>query len=84
MFCLITPSKLKVMGSNTGFLNLFYFTSGEALSGLIGLGGGDTWTVGKYFGADLATFPSCFVTFGVKMAETGGGINISEKILSIS
>ena len=59
-------------------------TSGEALSGLIGLGGGDTCTVGKYFGADLATFPSCFVTFGVKMAETGGGINISEKILSIS
>ena len=60
-------------------------TSGDALSGLIGLGGGDTdGKIGKYFGGCLAIFPSCFVTIGVKIAETGGGINISEKILSMS
>ena len=54
--------------------------------GPIGLGGGDTDTdtVGKYFGGCLAIFPSCFEMFGVKIAETGGGINISEKILSMS
>ena len=73
-------------------VNIFKkFTSiaGDAPTGSIGpigLGGGDTDTdtVGKYFGGCLAIFPSCFEMFGVKIAETGGGINISEKILSMS
>ena len=52
--------------------NVKYSTSGEALNGLIGLGGGDT--VGKYLGTDRALFPSCFVTLGVIIADNGGGI----------
>ena len=58
--------------------------------GLIGLGGGET--TGKYLGINRAVFPSCWLTFGVIIADKGGGIIasspkgliISEKILLMS